>query len=41
MSHQAFGILPKIREVDQLMTPEVQETVREIHPELCSFATPL
>jgi len=37
MSHQAFGILPKIREVDQLMTPEVQETVREIHPELCFY----
>jgi predicted RNase H-like nuclease len=37
MSHQAFGILPKIREVDELMTPEVQVTVREIHPELCFY----
>ena len=37
MSRQAFGILPKIREVDELMTPEVQETVREIHPELCFY----
>ncbi len=37
MSRQAFGILPKIREVDPLMTPEVQETVREIHPELCFY----
>ncbi len=37
MSRQAFGILPKIREVDQLMTPEAQETVREIHPELCFY----
>ena len=37
MSHQAFGILPKIRKVDELMTPEVQETVREIHPELCFY----
>ncbi len=37
MSRQAFGILPKIREVDQLMTPEVQETVREIHPEVCFY----
>jgi predicted RNase H-like nuclease len=37
MSRQAFGILPKIREVDQLMTPEGQERVREIHPELCFY----
>jgi len=37
MSHQAFGILPKIREVDQLITTEVQETLREIHPELCFY----
>jgi predicted RNase H-like nuclease len=37
MSRQTFGILPKIREVDQLMTPEVQETVREIHPEVCFY----
>lgn len=37
MSRQAFGILPKIREVDQLMTSAVQETVREIHPELCFY----
>ncbi len=37
MSRQAFGLLPKIREVDQLMIPEVQERVREIHPELCFY----
>ena len=37
VSRQAFGILPKIRQVDQLMNPEVQETVREIHPELCFY----
>ena len=37
MSRQAFGILPKIREVDQLMTPEAQETVHEIHPEVCFY----
>jgi predicted RNase H-like nuclease len=37
MSRQAFGILPKIREVDQLMTPVVQDTVREIHPEICFY----
>ncbi len=34
MSRQAFGILPKIREVDQLMTPARQHTVFEAHPEL-------
>jgi predicted RNase H-like nuclease len=34
MSRQAFGILPKIREVDRLLTPELQHTVYEAHPEL-------
>jgi predicted RNase H-like nuclease len=34
MSRQAFGILPKIREVDRLMTSDLQQMVRETHPEL-------
>ena len=34
VSRQAFGILPKIREVDQLMTPALQDMVYEAHPEL-------
>lgn len=34
LSIQAFGILPKIREVDRLMTPELQTLVYEAHPEL-------
>jgi len=34
MSRQAFGILPKIREVDGLITPAHQTTVYEAHPEL-------
>lgn len=34
MSRQAFGILPKIREVDSLITPAHQTTVYEAHPEL-------
>jgi predicted RNase H-like nuclease len=34
MSRQAFGIMPKIRQVDRLMTPAWQETVYEAHPEL-------
>jgi predicted RNase H-like nuclease len=34
MSRQAFGILPKVREVDRLMTPVLQHRVYEAHPEL-------
>lgn len=30
---QGFGILPKIREVDQVMTPELQHRVIESHPD--------
>jgi len=31
---QGFGILPKIREVDQVMTPALQRRVIESHPEV-------
>lgn len=34
LSIQAFGILPKIREVDALMAPALQRRVCEVHPEL-------
>ena len=34
VSIQAFGILPKIREVDRLMTPQLQTSIHEAHPEL-------
>lgn len=34
LSIQAFNILPKIREVDRLMTPALQQRVYEAHPEL-------
>jgi predicted RNase H-like nuclease len=34
VSRQTFGIMPKIREVDQLMTPALQQIVHEAHPEL-------
>ena len=34
ISLQAFNILPKIREVDRLMTPELQTHIHEAHPEL-------
>jgi predicted RNase H-like nuclease len=35
LTQQAFGLFPKLREVDALMTPAVQHWVREVHPELC------
>ncbi len=34
MSRQAYGLLPKIAEVDDLMTPRIQQRVMEVHPEL-------
>lgn len=37
ISIQTFGILPKIREVDVFMSPERQDWLREVHPEV-SFA---
>lgn len=38
LTRQAFGLLPKIREVDALMSPRLQRRVLEAHPEL-AFAT--
>jgi predicted RNase H-like nuclease len=38
LSRQSHGILRKIREVDELMTPERQARIREAHPEV-TFAT--
>ena len=35
LSKQAYHLLPKIREVDALMTPDAQATIVEAHPELC------
>ncbi len=34
MSRQAYGLLPKIAEVDDLMTPRIQQRVMQVHPEL-------
>jgi len=34
-SRQAFGLFPKLREVDWLMSPALQSWVKEVHPELC------
>lgn len=33
LSRQAFGLFPKVREVDALMTPALQGRVFEVHPE--------
>jgi len=38
LSIQSFNILPKIREVDQLMIPELQQRIYEAHPELAFMA---
>lgn len=37
MSKQAYAILPKIREVDAILSssPDLQRQVREVHPEVC------
>jgi predicted RNase H-like nuclease len=37
LNKQSFGILPKVREMDRLMTPELQIRVREAHPEISLF----
>ncbi|HSF18800.1 MAG TPA: DUF429 domain-containing protein, partial [Vicinamibacteria bacterium] len=37
ISRQCYGILPKIKEVDSLMTPSLQERVLEVHPELAFY----
>ena len=34
ISCQCYGILPKIREVDALMSPYRQKYIREVHPEV-------
>jgi predicted RNase H-like nuclease len=34
LSRETFNLLPKIRQVDALMTPVLQEFVREVHPEV-------
>jgi predicted RNase H-like nuclease len=38
LSKQTFHLLPKIREVDAVMTPRRQRTIVEVHPELCFAA---
>ncbi len=38
VSKQCFNLLPKIREIDALITPELQARVHEVHPELAFWA---
>ena len=38
VSKQAFHLFPKIREVDALMTPGMQERIYECHPEVAFWA---
>lgn len=38
VSKQIFHIFPKMREIDQAMTPELQSRVFEVHPELAFWA---
>ncbi len=38
ISQQSFHLFPKIREVDAVMTPDLQRRVHEVHPEVCFFA---
>lgn len=38
LSRQSFALLEKIRQVDDLMTPQLQQRIREIHPEISFWA---
>lgn len=38
VSLPAFGFFPKVAEVNQIMTPDLQRRVFEIHPEVCFWA---
>ncbi len=38
VSKQTFNLFPKIREVDRLMTPVLQDRVFEVHPEVAFWA---
>jgi predicted RNase H-like nuclease len=38
LSRQAWGIAPKIKQVDDAITPERQQWAFEVHPEVCFWA---
>ena len=37
ISRQCFGLFPKLREFDELMSPDLQVLIHELHPEVCFF----
>ncbi len=37
LNRQSFSIIPKVRELDQIMTPDLQKRIREVHPEVSFF----
>lgn len=37
LTKQCFNILPKILEIDDVLSPDQQEFIREVHPELSFF----
>lgn len=37
LNRQSFGIMGKVRELDDIMTPERQSLVHEVHPEVTFF----
>ena len=38
LSQQAWGIAPKIKQIDDAITPECQQWAFEVHPEVCFWA---
>lgn len=38
LSQQAFGIIPKIKQVDDAITSDCQKWAFEVHPEVCFWA---
>jgi predicted RNase H-like nuclease len=38
IARQAFNLFPRIREIDALMTPELQQRIHECHPEVAFWA---
>ena len=37
ISKQCFALFPHLRDVHDHMTPELQNRIREVHPELCFY----
>lgn len=38
LTKQSYALFPKLRQVDQVMTPNLQKRIKETHPELCFYA---